>query len=78
MLLDEFWFGFWEYWHFENFVTWAYMNVLMMYVEKFVGMCKVCFMDMAKFLWVCAWINLWVWANFVGMKLLVMENFVAM
>ena len=49
MLLGEFWFGFWEYWHFENFVTWAYMNVLMMYVEKFVGMCKVCFMDMAKF-----------------------------
>ena len=46
--------------------------------EKFVGMGKLCFMDMAKFLWVCAWINLWVWANFVGMKLLVMENFVAM
>ena len=20
MLLDEFWFGFWEYWHCENFV----------------------------------------------------------
>ena len=25
------------------------MNVLMMYVEKFVGMCKLCFMNTAKF-----------------------------
>ena len=27
----------------------VYVNVFMMYVEKLVGMCKLCFMDMAKF-----------------------------
>ena len=25
------------------------MNMFMMYVEKFVGTCKLCFMNMAKF-----------------------------
>ena len=25
------------------------MNMFMMYVEKLVGMCKLCFMDMTKF-----------------------------
>ena len=45
----------------------------MMYVEKFIGICKLCFMDMAKF---CGnvhgyiygyWQILWVlWKNFVG------------
>ena len=51
MLLDEFWLEFWEHWHCEKFVSWACMNMFMMYVEKFVGMCKLCFMNMAKFFW---------------------------
>ena len=48
MLLDEFWLGFWEYWHCEKFVLWACMNMFMMHMGNFVGMCKFCFMDMAK------------------------------
>ena len=27
ILLDEFWFGFWEYWHCENFVLGLYEGV---------------------------------------------------
>ena len=27
----------------------TYMNVFMMYMGKLVGMCKLCFMNMAKF-----------------------------
>ena len=49
MLLDESWLGFWEYWHCEKFVLWAYMNMFMMHIGNFVGMCKFCFMNMAKF-----------------------------
>ena len=51
MLFDEFWFGFWEYWHCERCLT--YMNVCMMYVGKLVGMCELCFMIMAKFCGMC-------------------------
>ena len=54
MLLDEFWFGFWEYWHGEKFGLGLY----------------------DKLLWVCAWIYLWRWANFVGMKFDLWKNFV--
>ena len=53
MLLDEFWFGFWEYWHGEKFGLGLY----------------------DKLLWVCAWIYLWRWANFVGMKFWLVEKF---
>ena len=49
------------------------MNVFMMYVGKLVGMCKLCFMNMAKFCgyvhgYICGyWQILWVlWKNFVG------------
>ena len=38
----------WEHWHCEKFVLWACMNMFMMYVEKFVGMCKLCFKNVAK------------------------------
>ena len=43
-----------------------------MNVGKLVGMCKLCFYEYGKILWVCAWIYLWVLANFVG----IVENFV--
>ena len=33
------------------------------------------FYEHGKILWVCAWINLWVWTNFVGMKLWLMKKF---
>ena len=51
----------------------TYMNVFMMYMGKLVGMCKLCFMNMAKFCgyvhgYICGyWQILWVlWKNFVG------------
>ena len=52
----------------------TYRNVFMIYVGKLVGMCKLFFFfliffnfyDHGKILWVCAWIYLWVLANFVG------------
>ena len=37
-----------------------------MNVGKLMGMCKLCFYEYGKILWVCAWIYLWVLANFVG------------
>ena len=63
MLLDEFWFGFWEYWHCENFVLGlfeyfhdVYRKSLLVYVnlvletwKNFVGMCMDIFMVMGKF-----------------------------
>ena len=55
MLLDEFWHGFWEYWHCGKFVLWACMNIFMMHVGNFVGMYK--FIS-------------WTWQNcFVGMNM---------
>ena len=33
----------------KKFVLWAYMNMFMMHIGNFVGMCKFCFMNMAKF-----------------------------
>ena len=37
-----------------------------MNVGKLMGMCKLCFYEYGKILWVCAWIYLWVLANFEG------------
>ena len=68
MLLDEFWLGFWGYWHCEKFLLQAWMNLFMMYVGNFVGMCKFYFMYMANFLWVRIWKNLWVQRIFVDME----------
>ena len=59
MLLDEFWFGFWEYWHCEKFVLDLYEYVL--------GVC-------GKNLLACVNFVLWTWQNFVG-KFMGMENF---
>ena len=63
MLLNEFWFGFWEYWHCENFVLGlfeyfhdVYRKSLLVYVnlvletwKNFVGMCMDIFVEMGKF-----------------------------
>ena len=51
MLLDEFWFGFWEYWHCEKFVLGLYE-----YVHDVCG----------KNLLACVNFVLWTWQNFVG------------
>ena len=51
MLLDEFWFGFWGYWHSEKFV--------LSLCEYFHDVC-------GKSLLVCANFVLWTWQNFVG------------
>ena len=59
MLLDEFWFGFWEYWHCEKFVLGLYE-----YVHDVCG----------KNLLACVNFILWTWKNFVG-KFMGMENF---
>ena len=52
MLLDEFWFGFWEYWHCEKFVL-----DLCEYIHDVCG----------KILLVCVNFILWTWQDFVGM-----------
>ena len=63
MLLDEFWFEFWEYWHCEKFVLGLYECVhgvcgksLLTYVnfvvwtgQYFVGMCMDIYVEMGKF-----------------------------
>ena len=52
MLLDELWFGFWEYWHCENFVFDLYE----------------CVHDVCGNLWACVNFVWWTWKNFVGMS----------
>ena len=59
MLLDEFWFAFWEYWHCEKFVLGLY--------EYVHDACE-------KNLLACVSFVLWTWQNFVG-KFMGMENF---
>ena len=76
MLLDESWLGFWEYWHCEKFVLWAYMNMFMMHVGNFASMCMDKFVGMKffrleilameKFCWVC---DVGSWKIFVVMIL---------
>ena len=58
-MLDEFWFRFWEYWHYEKF-----MVGLDEYVHDACG----------KSLLACVNFVLWTWQNFVG-KFVGMENF---
>ena len=70
MLLDEFWFGFWEYWHCENFVFDLYECVHDV-CGKTCWHVETLFYEHGKILWVYAWIYLWVLANFVG----IMEKF---
>ena len=63
-VIGEFWLGFWGHWHCEKFVLQAWMNLFMMYVGNFAGMCKFYFMNHSKI--------------FVGMnmeKFVGMENF---
>ena len=48
ILLDEFWFGFWEHWHCENFVLGLYEGIHGV-CGKSLLKCKLCFMDIAKF-----------------------------
>jgi len=52
MLLDEFWFGFWEYWHCENFGLGLYD-----YVHDVCGKGLLVYVNFV----------LWIWQNFVGM-----------
>ena len=66
MLLDEFWFGFWEHWHCEKFglglyecvhgvcgkSLLAYVNFVLWTWQNFVGMCMDIFMGIGKLLWV--------------------------
>ena len=57
----------WEYWHCENFLLWACINMFMMHVRNFVGMCK--FIS-----WTCQ--NFCVYGRILmGIKILVMEKF---
>ena len=78
MLLDEFWLGFWGYWHCEKFVLQAYMNLFMMHVGNFVGMCKFYFLNMTIF--VGKFVSMENFCghrkNFMGMKLWLWKNFV--
>ena len=56
------------------------MNVFMMYVGNFVGMCKFYFMIMSKFCGyeygeICGYkIFLWIWKKFMGMKFWLWKN----
>ena len=68
MLLDGLWFGFWEYWHCENFGLGLYECVHGVCGKKFIGICKLYFMDMAKF---CGYVRGYIygyWQAFVGME----------
>ena len=75
MLLDKFWFGLWEYFLCEkNWVRLIWICSWCMW-EKFIGICKLYFRDMAKF---CGYVHgyicgdgqiLWVW-NFDLWKIL--------
>ena len=54
MLLDEFWFGFWEHWHCEcvhdvcGKSLLAYVNFVLWTWKTFVGMCMDIFMGVGK------------------------------
>ena len=50
------------------------MNIFMMHVVNFVGMCKFYFMNMAKFRGYEQF--LWIWKKFMGMKLWLWKNFI--
>ena len=58
-MLDEFWFRFWEYWHYEKF-----MVGLDEYVHDACGKSLLASVNFV----------LWTWQNFVG-KFVGMENF---
>ena len=63
MLLDELWFGFWEYWHYEKFVLslceyvhgvcgkslLVYVNFVLETWQNFVSMCMDIFVEIGKF-----------------------------
>ena len=83
ILLDEFWFGFWEYWHCENFVLGlyecvhgvcgksllAYVNFVLWPWQNFVGMCMDLLVEMGKF---CGYEIFDLWKNFVGYVMLIL------
>ena len=72
-LLDELWLEFWELWNCEKICCVGLVEQNHDECGRFVGMCKALFYG--KILQVCALINLGVWANFVGIKLWLMEKF---
>ena len=86
MLLDEFWFGFWEHWHCEKFglglyecvhgvcgkSLLAYVNFVLCTWKNFVGMCMDIFMGIGK---LCGYEILIYEKNFVGYVMLILGKF---
>ena len=80
ILLDEFWFRFWEYWHCEKFMVGldeyvhdvcgksllACVNFVLWTWQNLVGMCIDIFVSMENF---------WTWEKFYRHAILTMEKF---